>query len=220
MGLRLPFTKLAHRLFKKHMARLAVARSIYWSFVTRGRIILSQDSKIISNPKSFTFATCDSELVMGFYYHSPLSSTVIHCYDGGRITIEGSVALHKGVYVTIFERGKLSIGDGTYVNEGTRIYCRDEIVIGKRCAIAWGVQILDTDEHHFLSREGNLHTSHLPINIGNHVWIGNNAIILKGVAIGEGAVVAAGAIVTHNVQPNTLVGGAPARSMRTNINWH
>lgn len=52
------------------------------------------------------------------------------------------------------------------------------------------------------------------ITIGNDVWIGANAIILRGVTIGDGAVVAAGAVVTKDVPPYAIVGGCPARLIR------
>lgn len=53
-----------------------------------------------------------------------------------------------------------------------------------------------------------------PIKICDRVWIGFNAIILKGVTIGEGAVVGAGAVVTRDVEPYTVVAGNPARVVR------
>ena len=53
-----------------------------------------------------------------------------------------------------------------------------------------------------------------PIIIGDGCWIGANATIIGGVTIGDGAVVAAGAVVTKDVEPNTEVGGVPARVMK------
>ena len=56
--------------------------------------------------------------------------------------------------------------------------------------------------------------SYAPIHVGKNVWIGANATVLAGVTIGDGAVVAAGAIVTKNVEPNTIVGGVPAKEIK------
>ena len=53
-----------------------------------------------------------------------------------------------------------------------------------------------------------------PIVVGDHVWIGMNAIILPGVTIGRGAVIAAGAVVSKDVPPMTVVGGVPAKPLR------
>lgn len=50
--------------------------------------------------------------------------------------------------------------------------------------------------------------------IGNDVWIANNAIIIRGVKIGDGAIIAAGAVVTKDVEPYTIVGGVPARPLK------
>ena len=57
------------------------------------------------------------------------------------------------------------------------------------------------------------------MNIGNHVWIGAKAMIMKGVNIGDGAIIAAGAVVTKDVPARCLVAGVPAKVIKTDIEW-
>lgn len=57
--------------------------------------------------------------------------------------------------------------------------------------------------------------NHGDIVVGNDVWIGYEAVILAGVTIGDGAVIGTRAVVTKDVPPYTIVGGVPARPIRT-----
>jgi acetyltransferase-like isoleucine patch superfamily enzyme len=78
------------------------------------------------------------------------------------------------------------------------------------------VLIQDTDAHNILTSPGEMSQE---IIIGENVWIGYRAMILKGVTIGNGAVVAAGAIVTKDVPERSLVAGVPAKVIRENVEW-
>ena len=71
--------------------------------------------------------------------------------------------------------------------------------------------MLVTTNHDFNHREVVLHS---PINIKKTAWIGGRAMILPGVTIGENAVVAEGAAVTKDIEPNTIVGGNPAKAIK------
>ena len=51
--------------------------------------------------------------------------------------------------------------------------------------------------------------------LGRNVWVGSNATILQGVTIGDNAIIAAGAVVTKNVAANTVVGGVPAKFIKS-----
>lgn len=83
--------------------------------------------------------------------------------------------------------------------------------------ISENVTIRDSDNH-ILNDNTDKITQ--PIIIGNHVWIGMNVTILKGVSIGDGAVIAAGSLVAKDVPPNTLVAGVPARIIKNDVQWH
>ena len=109
----------------------------------------------------------------------------------------------------------------------------DRLKIGKFCSIACGAKFLFTSANHAL---GSLSTYPFPIFfeewgldatdirqawdkrgdivIGNDVWIGFEAVILSGVTVGDGAIIGSRTVVTKDVPPYTIVGGAPARPIR------
>jgi acetyltransferase-like isoleucine patch superfamily enzyme len=110
----------------------------------------------------------------------------------------------------------ITIGDGTFLNTHIRFGCpKDPIIIGCNCLIGPNVMFETTE--HSLAYVPNVRRdrSTQPITVEDGVWIGAGAIILSGVTIGTGAVIAAGAVVTTNVSPKTLVGGVPARVIKT-----
>ncbi|SDX12117.1 DapH/DapD/GlmU-related protein [Paenibacillus sp. CF384] len=133
-----------------------------------------------------------------------------------KLFIGNYVILHKhtGFYLDSNE-AVIEIGDHTFINRRSEIRCKKQVKIGSHCAISWDVTIMDTDYHCI---EGSVATK--PTIIGDHVWIGNKAVILKGVTIGQGAVVAAGAVVSRDVPAHTLVAGVPAKPIKRNVKWN
>lgn len=132
-----------------------------------------------------------------------------------KLKVDGDFSVGFGSDIRIFNNAKLNLGSG-YLNAFVQIVCADEISIGKDVAIARDVIIRDTDAHNILD---NKHKKTKPVKIGDHVWIGTRAIIMKGVTIGNGAIIGAGAVVTKDVQPNSIVAGVPAKEIRKNIQW-
>ena len=110
----------------------------------------------------------------------------------------------------------ISIGAGCFLNTEIRFCCPVETVtIGNRVMIGPRVSF-ETVSHGLLYRKGEgRRNEHAAIVVDDEAWIGAGVIVLQGVTIGKGAVVAAGAVVTNDVQPFTLVGGVPARILRT-----
>jgi len=131
------------------------------------------------------------------------------------LTINGSFQIHSGAHLIIMNNAKLILGSG-YINRNCKIRCLSEISIGHDVPISENVSIWDSDMHEVIKKD-NMMT--MPIKIGNHVWIGTNAIILKGVTIGDNAIVAAGSIVNKNIPKNCLVAGNPAKIIKENIGW-
>jgi len=104
--------------------------------------------------------------------------------------------------------GRLVVGHHTHVNPGCLIDCRAGVEIGSSVSVSHRVMLL-TGGHDIHSN--SFREDDQPIKIGDFVWIGAGATVLKGVTIGKGAVVAAGAVVTKDVEPFAVVGGVPAR---------
>lgn len=107
----------------------------------------------------------------------------------------------------------ITIGKDVFINSGCHFQDQGGIKIGDGALIGHNV-VLATINHDLNPKE-NRKNHYAAIKIGAHVWIGSNATILPGVTIGDYAVVAAGAVVTRDVPAMTVVGGVPARVLKT-----
>ncbi len=107
----------------------------------------------------------------------------------------------------------ITIGREVFINSGCHFQDQGGITIGD-CSLIGHNVVLATINHD-LDPKNNRQNHYSPIVIGRHVWIGSNATVLPGVTIGDWAVVAAGAVVTKDVPPYTVVGGVPAKVLKT-----
>jgi len=130
---------------------------------------------------------------------------------GGGAIEAGHVGLYPGVQLSCLGRGRIAIGDGTYLNRSTRVYAGREVRIGRNCMIAWENVITDTDGVDF-----DADTVAGPLVVEDRVWIGARCVIAGALTIGEGAIVAANSLVTGDVPPRAVVAGRPARLMEDN----
>jgi acetyltransferase-like isoleucine patch superfamily enzyme len=109
--------------------------------------------------------------------------------------------------------GRIRIGDCVLISPGVRISASDEIVIGDGTMIAHGCYITDSDWHTVYDRTARDERV-TPVHIGENVWIGDHATVLKGVSIGANSVVGARSVVVRDVPENAVVAGNPARVVR------
>ncbi|MEW6442777.1 MAG: acyltransferase [bacterium] len=111
------------------------------------------------------------------------------------------------------DRGGIRIGDYCLICPGVRISSAYGITIGDNCMLAANVYVTDSDWHDVYDRIATIGKS-APVTIEPNVWIGDSAIVCKGVTIGENSVIGAGAIVVDDVPPNTVAAGNPARPVK------
>ena len=154
-----------------------------------------------------------NRLLINMPWHGFFGSAISVLQTGPDSTIIADDFVFTSCDIRVKRGATLKLGRG-YNMEGVRIRCWESISIGYDCQIANDVYICDSDSHYI---NGVRNTN--PIIIEDNVWIGNKAQILEGVTIGTGSVVAAGAVVTKSVPPHCLVGGVPAKIIKTDITW-
>lgn len=127
-------------------------------------------------------------------------------------------------------RGLISVGYGSSVvigkdlkvvaNLKLRAVEGTNVSIGDDCLFATDVTIRTNDGHPIYDAvtKERINLSK-PVTIGDHVWLGEGALILKGVDIGESSVIAGGSIVTKDVPKNSVAAGSPARVVRSGVVW-
>ncbi|HTB31385.1 MAG TPA: acyltransferase, partial [Bacteroidia bacterium] len=108
----------------------------------------------------------------------------------------------------------------TKINGGVEIVSLKKIDIGEECLFAEGIIVRDNDGHKF-GTNGNVSSEleNKEIIIGNHCWIGQRAMILKGVTLADNVIVGAGAVVAGNFPSNVAIAGTPAKIIKENVSW-
>lgn len=129
---------------------------------------------------------------------------------------DATYLLKCGCNIEIKKGGVFTLHTGA-ANVGLSIMCHKEVTIGEGVRIGRNVSIRDWNGPHVIVSER--YRNHGPVRIGNRVWLCSGCTILPGVTIGEGSVIAANSVVTKDVPPHTLVGGNPARVIKTDIKW-
>ena len=121
-----------------------------------------------------------------------------------------------GCKVRVHE-GELLIGAKTVLGQECTISAFQHISIGRECIIADRVMMIDFD-HGMVEVERPIRDQGIykrDVNIGNNVWIGYGACVLRGVTVGDNSVIGTSSVVTCDVPDNTVVGGVPAKLIRT-----
>lgn len=165
-------------------------------------------------------ANIDSSVVV--FPETVISSKLGEITIGEKSTIRGSLEIQR-------KGGKLSIGKNCYIGDHTRIWSAELISIGDNVLISHNVNIFDNDTHPIDYNERRIDAKKIifegkrenystlkskEIIIDDDVWIGCNAIILKGVKIGRHSIIGAGSVVTKDVPSDVIVAGNPAEVIK------
>ena len=155
----------------------------------------------------------DHRVVIGT--DSIVDPTAVLDASSGPITIGQRCHIHHGALLLPYD-GSITMGDDCTVNPYTVLYGHGHLKIGNGVRIATHTVFVPAN-HVFADPDVPIHRqgrTQEGIEIEDDVWIGCNVSILDGVRIGTGSVVAAGSVVTHDVEPYSVVAGVPAKTIR------
>jgi acetyltransferase-like isoleucine patch superfamily enzyme len=156
---------------------------------------------------------------------------------GRRLAADGIAFIGPGCVIQIGEKGRIELGRWSWVGHGCKLRAHEGLIsigaktvigqectisayqhvsIGRECVIADRAMFIDFD-HGMVEVERPIRLQGIykrDVRVGNNVWIGYGACVLRGVTIGDNAVVGTNAVVTKDVPDNAVVGGVPARLIR------
>tara|TARA_B100000941_G_C28434414_1_gene516120 strand:- start:179 stop:760 length:582 start_codon:yes stop_codon:yes gene_type:complete len=134
-----------------------------------------------------------------------------------KIILQGNNSLHSN---TLFQgSGTIIFGKNSFCGEFSVFGCNDKIEVGSNVMIAQAVTIRDTD-HNFQRTDISMIEQGITsstVVIEDDVWIGHGVTITKGVTIGKGSIIAAGAVVTKDIPSYSIVGGIPAKVIKSRL---
>tara|TARA_B100001750_G_scaffold53429_2_gene40613 strand:- start:1839 stop:2513 length:675 start_codon:yes stop_codon:yes gene_type:complete len=154
------------------------------------------------------------------------------CYlRGAFIQVEGSnnevvfgdaVKVSLGAKIVVNDdEGRLSVGRGTTI-ESVRLEVAGgaSLSIGDDCMLAYEVDVRNTDSHSVLSLDtGERLNPDADVVIGDRVWVGAHAMVMKGTVIGNDSVIASRSVLTRAVPEHSVAAGVPARIVRQGVRW-
>lgn len=142
--------------------------------------------------------------------------------DNNRIVIGEETTIVKGHINIEGSNNTVIIGNRTKMCGQINIACIEStrIDIGDDCLFSAGIELRSGDSHSIIDGEGNRLNGSKSITIENHVWVGQNVFILKGVKIPKNSIVGAGSILTKVfTETNVIIAGVPAKIVRSDVNW-
>jgi acetyltransferase-like isoleucine patch superfamily enzyme len=156
---------------------------------------------------------------------------------GRRLVLDGMAFIGPGCAIEIGKKGRVELGRWSWVGHRCKLRCHEGVIsigaktvlgqectisayqhvsIGRECVIADRTMFIDFD-HGMVDVERPIRLQGIykrDVRVGNNVWIGYGACILRGVTVGDNAVIGTNAVVTRDVPPNAVAAGVPARVIR------
>lgn len=137
---------------------------------------------------------------------------------GGVVIFEGTANIGNNSFISVGEKGILSIGLDFSCNSSLKCVCWNKITIGEHTRVGWDVLFLDTSFHRLKCESGYFGKGYGTIEIGANNWISTKCTVLSGAKTSNWTVAAACSLLNKSIPENrVLVGGSPAKILRTGV---
>jgi acetyltransferase-like isoleucine patch superfamily enzyme len=133
-----------------------------------------------------------------------------------QIEIGRRATLRIGRWAWIGHGGEVAIGAKTVIGQDCTISAYQHVSIGRECILADRVMLIDFD-HGVTEVERPIRLQGIykrDVRVGNNVWVGYGACVLRGITVGDNSIIGTSAVLTRDVPANAVVGGVPARLIR------
>ena len=152
---------------------------------------------------------------------SDLETNILHIYFGGNNSVIEIYGKNSNIDLATANNCSFIIKKNSYMNNA--LIRMDEnnckVCIGENCAISWNTTFMAADLHTIL-KDSEITNKPKPIVIGDHVWIGCNVCISKGVTIASNNIIGMQSVVTKSfLTENNIIAGNPAKVIKENISW-
>lgn len=155
---------------------------------------------------------------------SKLVGTHIHIFGNENLVyIQNGCSMYQATLYMEDDRNRILIGENSTIHKETELAAIEgtTIKVGRECLFSSEIDVRTGDSHSILGDDGIRINPSADVEIGDHVWIGTRAMILKGVSIAENCVVGAGSIVTRPfAEAGCALAGNPATAVKKGINWN
>ncbi|WP_019002900.1 acyltransferase [Succinimonas amylolytica] len=190
------------------------------------RIVLNHHDRDLTKTKVvFGNNSHDNSLVLD--KNITLNNSIIEFKGSNSVVYIDESKRNYKIIAIIYNHSLLYIGKNCYFNDFNNsktvflVYEHQNIVIGNGCIVSYGVTFRNSDGHliYDIDTCKRINKSK-SIIIGDHVWIGQNCLILKGTFVGSGSIIGANSVVSgKTIQSNSIWAGNPARELKRGIYW-
>lgn len=208
-----------------------VLKNIYNVLLGKNKFIGIKNNSIKVNSATLKNVTIDikgkgNEVVIGDYsFLQNVHITIAG--DNNLVEILGKNRLYNTTFHIFGDFSEISLGNSTTVHGdlhyGYTNFCVDgpsKILIGEDCMLSYGIMFMTGDFHTIVDQHGNKANMPRSILIGDHVWIGYKATLLKGTEVASKCIVGACSLLTKSHREgNCIISGHPATVVKNGINW-